>query len=99
VEDRSGPSAAAEVATFNIGSWARTRAEVYAADESDLIATLAELGPLNPQSDNSTQLRVRDDVLPDFAFSAEGLEVLQPPSPDGADVAKRYAKRFGREVD
>lgn len=95
IEDRSGPKSASEVLMFNIMSWARARAEVYAGSEAELIETMSALGRLDPTSDNSMQLAVRDEVLPDFAMSSDGLTITPPRNPDAGEVARRYAQRFG----
>lgn len=98
IEDRDGSESEAEVDTMNIISWARSRAEVYAADRSDLDRTIALLGPLDPKGDHSSQLQVRTSVLPDYAFDEHGdLRIIQPPEPDPVEVRRRWETRVGRE--
>lgn len=95
VEERDGDGSESEVDAMNIISWARSRAEVYAADRRDLERTIALLGPLDPNADHSTQLHVRGSVLPEYAFDDSGeLYAIEPPAPDSEDVRRRWEARF-----
>jgi hypothetical protein len=95
VEDRSGVDAEEEICVMNVGSWARSRAEVYAADRGDLERTISLLGPIDPRADHSAQLRVRTSVLPGFEVDAKGdLKINQPSEPDGDQVQERFESRF-----
>lgn len=94
VEDRSGEQAAAEIGVMNVGSWARSRAEVYAADRLDLERTIQLLGPIDPRGDASAQLNVRNSVLPEFRVDEQGgLQIDQPPEPNGDEVRARFEAR------
>jgi uncharacterized protein DUF4238 len=95
VEERDEPDSEAEVDEVNVISWARSRAEVYAADRRDLERTAALLGPLDPISDHSSQLKVRASVLPDYEFDDLGkLHVIEPAAPDSEEVRHRWETRF-----
>ncbi len=95
VEDRTGVDAAKEVGVINVGSWARSRAEVYAADRSDLERTMSLLGPIDPRAHQSAQLPVRETALPAFEVDAQGdLKINQPPEPHGDDTQQRFDARF-----
>ena len=96
VEERDVAGSESEVDAMNIISWARSRAEVYAADRSELERTIALLGPLDPRADYSGQLSVRASVLPDYHFDAHGeLHVIEPPAPDSEEVLQRWEGRSG----
>jgi hypothetical protein len=83
------------VGFHNLISWARARSEVYGSEISDLEAVLTTLGPLDPQSDHSTQLGVRQSVLPTFQLDDRGdLRILEPESPHGDETRRRFEVRF-----
>jgi hypothetical protein len=83
------------VGFHNVISWARARSEVYGSDISDLEAVLANLGPLDPQSDHSAQMGVRHSVLPTFQLDDRGdLRILEPEPPHGDETRHRFEDRF-----
>jgi hypothetical protein len=93
VEERTNDPA--EIGAQNVISWARARSEVYASDFDDLKAVMRTLGPLGPRSDHSTQLEVRQSVLPTFKLDHRGdLKIVQPKSPDGDETRLRFEARF-----
>ena len=93
VEER--PNNPAEIGVQNVISWARAGAEVYGSHIDDLEAVMPALGPLGPRSDHSTQLVVRQSVLPTFRLDSRGdLKILQPESPHGDETRGRFEARY-----
>jgi hypothetical protein len=84
-----------EIAVHDVISWGRSRSEVFGSSKADIERVLAGLGPLDPRSDNSTQLAVRESVLPRFELDHSGnLKITHPSPPNDDDTKLRFAARF-----
>lgn len=86
-----------EIGALSVIGWARSGREVYGSTREDLEAVAVALGPLDPNADHSTQLAVRESVLPTFRLDRRGrLRITHPAPPDPEETRRRFEARFPR---